>query len=172
MSGVRLVPGTIRSFDVELSGDRVALARLLDVEPVVEWPPNGGEHDATAVAYFRAALAADASLSDWLAFYVCVDSQLVGSAGFFGRPVAGTAEIGYSTCEHWRRRGYATAAVLALVERATVAGVGTLTARVRPTNTGSIAVLERNGFVRGSFGPDGRIVFARELDGSGTAAAR
>ena len=98
MAELRLIAGTIESFDAELAGDRSALARLLEVEPIVEWPPIGGEHDADAVGYFRSALAADAGLARWLVFYVRVGPRLVGSAGFFGRPVDGVAEIGYSIC--------------------------------------------------------------------------
>lgn len=163
MDELRLIAGSIESFDAELGGDRVVLARRLGVEAIVEWPPIGGEHDADAVGYFRAALAADAGLADWLVFYVCVESRLVGSAGFFGRPVDGVAEIGYSICKRDRRRGFATAAVGALVARAAEAGVGTLIAHVRPTNVGSIAVLERNGFVRRGVEADGRLLFGRGL---------
>ena len=92
MMDLRLVTGTVGSFDAEIAGDLGALERLLRVEPIVEWPPNGGEHDAAAVGYFRSALAADGGLEGWLAFYVCAGSVLVGSAGFFGRPVEGVAE--------------------------------------------------------------------------------
>ena len=146
---VRLVPGSLALFDADQVGDHVALAGLLGVAPLVEWPPVGGEHDADAVAFFRGALAADPSASEWLAFYVCVDGALVGSAGFMGPPVGGTTEIGYSICQSHRRRGIATAAVGALVRRARAAGATRLSARVEPGNGGSIEVLTRNGFVAG-----------------------
>ncbi len=161
-----MIPGTLPAFDAELSGDWAALAQLLEVDPIVEWPPIGGEHDAAAVEYFRSALAADAALAEWLAFYVCSASQLVGSAGFFGRPIDGVAEIGYSICERHRCRGFATAAVRALAARADAAGVRTLLAHVNPTNRASIVVLERNGFAPTGAARDGRLAFARESGGS------
>lgn len=171
MTGLRLVPGTISVLDADLSGDRAALARLLEVETIVEWPPIGGEHDKSAIEHFRSSLAADAGLVDWLVFYVCSGPLLVGSAGFFGRPLDGVAEIGYSICEGHRGRGFATAAVSALVDRAVDGGVQKLTAHVEPTNAASIAVLARNGFARTSLQPDGRLVFVRELGPGATAAS-
>jgi len=163
MDGLRLVAGTIDSFDAELAGDLAGLAGLLEVDAIEEWPPNGGEHDAEAVAFFRRALASDPELAGWLVFYVCVGTSLVGSAGFMGRPTDGVAEIGYSICEGCRGRGFATGAVGALIGRARGAGARQLIARTKPTNAGSIVVLERNGFVRVAGEEDDLLLFARDL---------
>ena len=162
-STLRLVPGSLEVYAAELARDYGELARLLAVGPIAEWPPQGGEHDEQAVAFFRDALTADATLWRWLAFYVCVGAHLVGSAGFMGAPVAGTAEIGYSICARHRRRGFATGAVRALVEHASAAGVDRLIAHTRATNTGSISVLERNGFVAAPQSDrDGYLRFVRQ----------
>jgi RimJ/RimL family protein N-acetyltransferase len=161
-----LVAGTVELYDAELAGDRVELARLLAVDVIVEWPPIGGEHDQHAVKFFRESLYSQPSLSSWLAFYVCVGSELVGSAGFMGPPADGTAGIGYSICQPCRGRGYATAAVGALMERAWEAGVRRLVAHAKPTNRGSIIVLERTGFARAPSKRDGYLRFARVHDGA------
>ncbi len=78
-----------------------------------------------------------------------------------GRPVDGTAEIGYSICERYRGRGFATRAVGALVGRAEAAGVPRLIARTTSSNVGSIIVLQRNGFAPATADPDGSLLFSR-----------
>lgn len=141
-----LVAGSVDTFDAELADDPSELARLLDVSPIVEWPPAGGEHDDDAVEYFRASLLQDSDSADWLAFYVCVDDTLVGSAGFLGPPQDGVTEIGYSICKRFRNRGFASRAVGLLTDKADRAGVRRLIARAHAQNAASIAVLEGNGF--------------------------
>jgi GNAT superfamily N-acetyltransferase len=161
---LRLVPGTIAIFDADKSGDHTALASLLGVDPIDEWPPIGGEHDADAVSFFRSTIVADPNAADWLAHYVCVDNELVASAGFLGPPIEGTTEIGYSVCKKYRQRGIANATVRALIIKATNAGAIKLNARVRPDNTASLHVLERNGFSSASpVGDDGHLLLARNL---------
>jgi RimJ/RimL family protein N-acetyltransferase len=161
---LRLVAGTVELYDAELAEDRAELARLLEVDLIAEWPPIDGEHDQHAVTFFRESLDNEPSLSPWLAFYVCVGAELVGSAGFMGPPADGTAEIGYSICQRCRGRGYATGAVGALMERAWEAGVRRIIAQTKPTNRGSIIVLERNGFARGPSERYGYLRFVREPD--------
>ena len=85
-------------------------------------------------------------------------------------PVAGpVVEIGYTIFPAWRRRGFATEAVTALVEWAFVThGVGAVLASVEERNTASKAVLARVGGFR-SIGtcqsPDGSVEIVMRRDG-------
>lgn len=159
---IRLVMGTLAIFDAELSGDLELLARLLEVADIAEWPPIGGEHDADAVSFFRQTLEGDPSIAPWLAYYVCVNDVLVGSAGFMGPPEDGTAEIGYSICTHSRRKGIATDTVEVLVQMAKRENVRTLLASVRYDNVASIGVLKKLGFAVDDAN-DEQILFTRDL---------
>ena len=143
---MRLVMGSLAIFDAELAGDQELLARLLEVSEITEWPPIDGEHDVDAVGFFRQTLEGDPSIAPWLAYYVCVNDVLVGSAGFMGPPEDGTAEIGYSICTHSRRKGIATATVALLMQMAKREKVRTLIANVRNDNAASIGVLQKVGF--------------------------
>jgi len=153
---VRIVPGNSAVYEADLAGDLAKLANLLGVSPIEEWPPTGGEHDADAVAHFRDAQLSDPSVAGWLVYYVCCagDAEnaaargvLVGSAGFFGPPSDGVAEIGYSICLAYRQRGLATKTVAMLIELARRNGVHTLTATTRADNAASAGVLMNNGFI-------------------------
>lgn len=83
---------------------------------------------------------------------VLVDDEtgaVVGGAGFHAAPDAdGMVEVGYGVDEELRRRGYARAALLLMVERATAhAEVRTLRATVSPANTASLALVAQLPFV-------------------------
>jgi uncharacterized damage-inducible protein DinB len=73
---------------------------------------------------------------------------VAGIVGFKGRPNAeGTVEIGYSVLAEYQRQGIASEAAAGLVEQAFRAGdVRRVIAETLPALTGSIRVLERNGF--------------------------
>mgnify|MGYP005832407319 CR=1 FL=1 len=73
---------------------------------------------------------------------------IVGDAGFKGRPAAdGTVEIGYETAPAYRRRGYATEAVRALVGWAfTQPAVKRVIAECALDNDSSTRVLAKTGF--------------------------
>lgn len=68
---------------------------------------------------------------------------VVGKAGFHAAPdAAGMVEIGYGVDPVFRRRGYARAALLLLLERArSEPAVHTLRATVSPDNTASLALI-------------------------------
>jgi [ribosomal protein S5]-alanine N-acetyltransferase len=160
---LRFVDGSIELFDAELAGDHVRLARLLGVHALQEWPPIDGEHDLDAVAFFRAALLSGEASSEWLAYYVCLGSLLVGSAGFLGPPRDGVAEIGYSICLMYRGQGIATRVVAELVERAERAGARRLIAHTTASNLASLAVLESNGFRRSVSDREAHLLLVRDL---------
>lgn len=163
---IRLVPGTITTFDAELADDLAALATLLGVSSIAEWPPIGGEHDHDAVTFFRSTTLSDPATQGWLAHYVIQDDRLVGSAGFFGPPYEGQVEIGYSVCQRFRRQGLATEAVRALIDRARPAHVSSVKAHVRPDNEPSIRLLATLGFVAVESDDPEHLLFVHDLTNS------
>ena len=81
-------------------------------------------------------------------------STIVGHAGFHGPPGTSAVrsptavEIGYTIFEPYRRRGYATEAVRALIEWAQrQPQVDRIIASISPTNEPSLAIARRFGFV-------------------------
>jgi ribosomal-protein-alanine N-acetyltransferase len=77
-------------------------------------------------------------------------AAVIGDAGFLGAPGAdGTVEIGYSIVPAWRGCGYATEAVVALVEWALAQPrVEAVVAECDSDNVPSIRILEHAGFAR------------------------
>ncbi|QIG43163.1 GNAT family N-acetyltransferase [Nocardioides anomalus] len=75
--------------------------------------------------------------------------EVVGAAGFHGAPDAdGMVEVGYGVDPTHRRRGYARAALLHLLERARAhPDVHTLRATVSPSNTASLGLIAQLPFV-------------------------
>jgi ribosomal-protein-alanine N-acetyltransferase len=93
---------------------------------------------------------ADPPAQDWVVRAVVVEPEgVVGHAGFSGPPDAdGTVEVGCTVLRHLRGRGYAGAALRALVaEAAASPQVRVVRASVQPGNPASFAVLRRAGFV-------------------------
>lgn len=87
---------------------------------------------------------------DWVA-RAAVDDEtglVVGHAGFHGPPdERGMVELAYTTDPQYRRRGYATAMLEALLDWAAgVADVRVIRAAIRPDNAGSLATLAGHGF--------------------------
>ena len=78
------------------------------------------------------------------------DGAVVGNAGFHGGPNdVGMVEIGYTTLPDYRRRGYARAAVAAmLAEAAASPDVRTVRASICPDNVASLALARSFGFVQ------------------------
>ena len=72
--------------------------------------------------------------------------RMVGSIGFHSAPVDGVVEIGYHVEPGWRREGYATEAVAAVLDWAADQGVHRIRAAVAPTNNASLGVVRHFGF--------------------------
>jgi RimJ/RimL family protein N-acetyltransferase len=74
--------------------------------------------------------------------------RAVGRAGYHGRPSpSGLVEIGYAVDPLFRRQGYATAALRALLERAArEPAVSTVRLSIGPDNVASLALAHRFGF--------------------------
>lgn len=82
---------------------------------------------------------------DWVTGLIWDEERqaVVGKAGFHGAPDAsGMVEIGYAVDPAERRRGYARAALLAMLDRARAEpAVRTFRATVSPTNTASLGLI-------------------------------
>jgi RimJ/RimL family protein N-acetyltransferase len=80
---------------------------------------------------------------------VSPDGVVVGHAGYHGPPDArGMVEVGYEIAPEHRRRGYARAAVLALLAFAGEHGATVARASISPENAASLALVASLGFVR------------------------
>ncbi|WP_189171199.1 GNAT family N-acetyltransferase [Pilimelia anulata] len=95
-------------------------------------------------------IAADPASAGWVNGVVwCEREQVaVGHAGYHGPPdAAGMVEIGYTVDPAYRRRGYALAALAALLARAArEPGVRTARVSIRPDNVASYRLAARFGF--------------------------
>ena len=143
--------------------DRPArLAALLEVAAPEVWPPP--LNSAETVLYTLRFLEGGPDRAGWMSWYFVrkEDRVLVGQGGFTGRPEGGTVEVGYSLLEAHQKRGYATEAVRALIDRAfSFAEVHTVTAQTLPGLTPSIRLLERLGFrLAGPGSEEGAIRYA------------
>ncbi len=141
---VRLPPPVLEAL---LSGD-LAAARTATGAPLTEWFLSD---EVTWLWRMRLdQVRADPAAQDWVVRAVVVEPEgVVGHAGFHGPPDAdGAVEVGYTVLPHLRGRGYATAALRALVaDAAAVPGVRVVRASVSPDNAASLAVVRRVGFV-------------------------
>jgi RimJ/RimL family protein N-acetyltransferase len=95
-------------------------------------------------------LARDPSHAPWIVRAAVTDpgGEVVGHAGFHGAPSAdGIATIAYSVDPSHRRKGYARAMLLALLERAaSEPSVKTVRATISPDNTASLGTIAGQGF--------------------------
>lgn len=170
---LELVPATVALLEADLES-HAKLASVLNAQVPESWPP--GEYDAPAMRYFRDRLTEDPDAAPWYGWYVLSrpTSQrprtLIGAGGFFGPPGAdGIIEIGYSVARDFKRRGYATEFVRALVDHAFATGqVRRIVARTTAENPGSIRVLERAGFQFAGAGQEpGSVQYKRDSPARG-----
>lgn len=84
------------------------------------------------------------------------DGLAIGGIGFKGRPVDGTAEIGYGLVASARGNGFAAEAARALVDLARAHGLSRVVADTDADNIASRRTLERAGFT--TTGTDGALV--------------
>lgn len=151
---VRATPERLRA---DLAGP-AALAVVLAATVPDNWPPDLYDRGATEWA-LRYAEEHPVQLQ-WGMYYVIDPAAeggpaVVGIVGFKGHPQDGVVELGYSILSQFRRRGYATEAVAALVELALAyEEVDRVAAQTLPDLSASIAVLERSGFVFVGSGTD------------------
>ena len=129
-----------------LTGRRSDAERLLGVPIPEEWP---GEI-LHAAKLRRDQMRADPSTQPWLLRAMVLRTThplAVGSINFHAPPDArGAVEVGYSTLEPYRRRGYAREAVLAFFGWARHQGARTFVASVSPGNDPSLGLIRSLGF--------------------------
>lgn len=91
------------------------------------------------------------------------DEQLIGDLCFVGEPDAnGEIEIGYSTYEEFRNKGYMTEAIARLIKwAATQPDVKMITASTEVDNIASYSILEKNKFIKIA---EGEGMFTWKLD--------
>ncbi len=126
-------------------------------------PPDfPADSDRVAAGLFLERCAADADPRPYGAFLICLvpdeagsepdpesAALIVGGIGFHGPPDDdGRVEIGYGIVPSRRRNGYATQALVLLIDQANALGAKVLTAETELENHPSQAVLERAGFSR------------------------
>ncbi len=132
--------------------DRSRLEQLLDVTVPGDWPPE--HYEAHVVQHCLETLRrGDQEPGFNLHFLIadevsCLPRMLAGIAGYAGPPDAdGTVEIGYGIVDSMRRRGLASAAVSALVQKArSHPRVRRVIANTLREMAGADRVLVRNGF--------------------------
>lgn len=126
---------------------------LLGAQLPAHWPP--GEYDEEAMRYFLDQLTAGGrTAAGWYGWYAILragsgtpSNVLIGTGGFHGPPVEGTAEISFSISDDWRGRSLGTELVAGLVRHAADTGmVQRLTARTPLENVGALRVLQYNSF--------------------------
>jgi len=151
---VRATPDRLRA---DLAGPAALAIALAAVVPDT-WPPDLYDRQATewALRYVEE----HPVQVQWGMYYV-VDPgtpdgpTVAGVVGFKGAPEHGLVEVGYSILPRFRRRGYATEAVGALIALAFAHDeVDCVIAQTMPDLTASIAVLLRSGFVFVGAGTD------------------
>lgn len=96
-------------------------------------------------------VAEDPSSAAWITGAIWDEGRrvAVGRAGFHGpRDGRGMVEVGYAVDPAWRRRGYARAALEAMLDRAAgEPAVRVVRASVGPENVASLALIGQYGFV-------------------------
>jgi RimJ/RimL family protein N-acetyltransferase len=131
-----------------LMSDRAEAEALIAASIPAEWPL----HDlAEFLPAYAAMLEADPEVLGygvWL-LIAAEERELVGDAGFIGRPTDGEIEIGYSILPAKRGRGYATEATAALLQWGLAReDVTRIVAGCAPDNLSSTRVLEKLGMQR------------------------
>jgi ribosomal-protein-alanine N-acetyltransferase len=83
----------------------------------------------------------------WIGYFAKLEGELVGSAGFKGKPVNGTVEIAYGTFEKYRKKGIGSVICKQLVELSLKTNpLVRITARTLPEKSFSSRILDKNDF--------------------------
>jgi ribosomal-protein-alanine N-acetyltransferase len=143
-------PLTIAALEALIAGDRATLEAATGArfpEPLAA-PPLMED----ALPFFRDALLADPAAVDWWgrAIVMRETGEVVGSAGFMGRPNSeGAVTMGYSVYASQQRQGIASEAAKALVEWALAQPeVRRVRATIRPGHVASERVAAAAGLLR------------------------
>jgi len=149
---LKLIPGTIELLSAELE-DLATFRQKMELEVPETWPPD--LYDRPAQEFMVNYLKENTDAAGWGSWYLVLNNgdgypeTLIGICGFKGKPSPdGAVEIGYSVLTEYQRKGYATEAAKALVDRAfSYSKVSRVIAETYPELMSSIRVLAKNGFV-------------------------
>ncbi len=147
-----LIAATIELLSTEME-DLPAFRQKLGAEIPAIWSPE--LYDRPAQEWMLNYLKEGTDAAGWGLWYLVLrgtkenPGTLIGTCGCKGKPSSdGTVEIGYSVLPEYQRKGYATEAARALVDRAFEhSDVTRVIAETFPELAASIRVLEKNGFV-------------------------
>lgn len=149
---LHLIQTPLHIIETRLKMDTFDAELVLDGQPTrVHFPP---EWPGVPLGFFPAmarALRAAPDTEEWGGILIEKAGRVaVGGLGTKGPPdAAGRVDIGYGLSPHFEGRGYMTEAVGALVAWLLARPeVRRVTADCLTTNTGSVRVLEKNGFQR------------------------
>ena len=142
---VQLSPGALAA----LAEADLASADALSSVPLTPWLVSP---EAIGTWRMRAAQVEDTPEDlDWVTGVLWSETEqvAVGKAGFHAAPDEdGRVEVGYAVDPAYRRRGYARAALLTMLDRATAdPAVRTLRAAVSPHNVASLGLIAQLPFV-------------------------
>ncbi|MCU1347344.1 MAG: acetyltransferase, ribosomal protein N-acetylase [Acidobacteria bacterium] len=137
--------GTLEIFSIPFD-DRDALARALNAEVPDDWPVEN--YDQAVLDWSRGKLGTAPDSGPPIRYVILRESNtLIGIFGDGHRTDPGTLVIGYSILPAYRRRGYASEALAAVIDEAFAGDdVTLLVADTYPELAASIGVLEKNGF--------------------------
>jgi len=124
--------------------DRRRLETVLGARIPDGWPLA----DLAGFPFLHEQMRREPGLEGWGPWMMVWPDQrvLVGDAGFKGKPDAdGVVEVGYAVLPDYRRRGFATEAVVALIGWAFSQEARAVLAECDQENVGSIGVLQRVG---------------------------
>jgi ribosomal-protein-alanine N-acetyltransferase len=135
------------SISALLDGPRDALGYAVPEQ----WPD---EHDRRFLALRLRQMRDEPEREAWLVRAIVLrdEAQLIGHVGFHGPPginslrALDAVEIGYTIFREYRRQGYATEAVVALLDWGRTQGIDRFVASVGPQNEPSLAIVRRLGF--------------------------
>jgi len=147
---LELVPLSSRFLDALLDGSREDAESAIGLELPPDWPDR---HDFGFLQLRRNQAREDPASEAWLPSAIALDGRMVGHIGFHGPPgvngpkKADALEVGYTVFEPFRRQGYATEAVQAILAWARDEhSVRAFIASVSPANEPSLALVRRLGF--------------------------
>lgn len=146
---IELVPVPLAALRALANGDRAAAADATGL-PITEYLV--GQESLGTWTYRYRQISADPAAAAWTTgvVYDRNHRRCVGKAGYHGPPdQRGMVEVGYAIDPEFRRRGYARAALVAMLERAAREPlVHIVRASVAPDNTPSLALISQYGFVQ------------------------
>lgn len=141
---LELIAATYESTRLELS-DVQRLASWLSAEPIVIWPPP--LNDESSQDWYLQMFQRESDAVGWGLWYLIQPHPartVVGLAGFKGKPLDGSCEVGYSVFPVFQGQGYATEAVTELIGWAFGhADVNRIVAETLPDLHASIRVMQK-----------------------------